>query len=124
MTTAMADVLLAREGAIASFALSGEIDLSNVPDLRRRIFGSIRNDDVVVIVDLTDLTFIDSAGLGMLFELAEVLDERRQRLSVVVPPGTQPRRTLDVVGFGTTIGIVDDRDAALEAARRVGRPDG
>jgi len=117
----MADLGFDRHDAIASITLSGEVDLSNVPDLRRRIFGAIRNDDRAVIVDLTDLAFIDSAGLGMLFELSELLDERRQRLYVVVPPGTQPRRTIDIVGFGTSIGVVDDGHAALEAARNEGR---
>jgi anti-anti-sigma factor len=121
VSSTMADLGFDRHDAIASITLSGEVDLSNVPDLRRRIFGAIRNDDRAVIVDLADLAFIDSAGLGMLFELSEVLDERRQRLFVVVPPGTQPRRTIDIVGFGTSIGVVDDRDAALEAARDEGR---
>jgi anti-anti-sigma factor len=119
----MADLRLDRDGSTVMIALSGEIDLSNVPDLRRRIFGSIRNDDHAVVVDLTQLAFIDSAGLGMLFELSELLDERRQRLYVVVPPGTQPRRTLEVVGFGTSIGVMDDRGGALVAARSEPRPE-
>lgn len=116
MNVPMADVRLSREGSVAMIGLLGEIDLSNVAEVRREIFGFIENSDVSAIVDLSGLAFIDSAGLGMLFELADVLDERRQHLLLVSPPGSQPRRTVDVVGLDSRLGIFDSVHQAIEAA--------
>lgn len=113
----MGDARFERDGAVAAIALRGEIDLSNAADLRRRIFAFIENEDASVIVDLTDLAFIDSAGIGMLFELSDLLEERRQRLLIVVPPGTQPRRTVEIVGLRSALGFFDHAEAAREAAR-------
>ena len=122
MNSAMGQLRLERDGAIAMIAIVGEVDLSNVPDLRRRVFGFIENDDAAVVVDLADLAFIDSAGIGMVFELSDLLEERRQRLLIVVPPGTQPRRTVEIVGLGSALGLFDDIEEALGAARVQTRP--
>ena len=118
MTSALATLRSTRRGSVVIVAVIGEIDLSNVAELRRGLFGSIGNDDDGVVVDLSQLGFIDSAGLGMMFELSDVLEERRQRLFLVVPPGTPPRRTIEVVGLASAIASFDDLDAALAAAQR------
>jgi anti-anti-sigma factor len=117
VSSEMAAVRLARDGTIAIIGVDGEVDLSNAAELRRGIFGFVENDDEAVILDLSDLTFIDSAGLGMVFELSDLLEERRQRLFLVVPPDTQPRRTVDIIGLGSQLPLFDQRNEAFDAAR-------
>ncbi len=46
--------------------LSGELDLSSVPEVRRAIRAYIDENRVNLIINLTDLEFIDSSGLGVL----------------------------------------------------------
>lgn len=46
--------------------LSGELDLSSVPDARRAIRALIEEEQVNFIINLTNLDFIDSSGLGVL----------------------------------------------------------
>ncbi|HEY3418393.1 MAG TPA: STAS domain-containing protein [Armatimonadota bacterium] len=46
--------------------LAGELDLRNVPEVRRAIRGLIEEGQVNFLVNLTDLDFIDSSGLGVL----------------------------------------------------------
>jgi len=118
MSSAMGSVRLSRDGRVAMVGLVGEIDLSNVAELRCGVFGFIENGDTIVIVDLGDVAFMDSAGLGMLFELADVLDERRQHLLLVSPPGTQPRRIVDIVGLDSRSEVFDSVNQAIEAAHR------
>ena len=46
--------------------LTGELDLRNVPEVRQAIRGLIDEGFVRFLINLTDLEFIDSSGLGVL----------------------------------------------------------
>jgi anti-sigma B factor antagonist len=46
--------------------LSGELDLSTVPDVRRAIRELIDEGQVSFVINLTNLDFVDSSGLGVL----------------------------------------------------------
>jgi anti-sigma B factor antagonist len=46
--------------------LSGELDLSNVPEVRRAIRALIEEQQLRFVINLTQLEFIDSSGLGVL----------------------------------------------------------
>jgi anti-sigma B factor antagonist len=66
--------------------VTGEIDISNVAQVRDAI-GAAIPDLPLVTLDLTSLEYLDSAGIAMLFRLAERLSYNRQELQLVVPPG-------------------------------------
>ena len=66
-----------------------------------------------VIVDLSGVRYIDSSGLGVLFELHRRLTSRRQELRIVAPPEAPIRRALELVGLDVTA----DLDPSLEAAQ-------
>lgn len=80
-------------------ALSGEIDLSNVATLERDLLGAISNHLTEVVVDLTGVTYVDSAGLRVLFTLSTRLEALQIRFRLVVPPGSPPRRVIELSGF-------------------------
>ena len=65
--------------------VTGEIDLSNAARVRDAI-GAALPDLPEVCVDLTGTEYLDSAGIAMLFRLAERLSYNRQELQLVVPP--------------------------------------
>jgi anti-sigma B factor antagonist len=52
----------------------GEIDIATSPELRRQL-EQVADDDEPIVVDVSDMTFIDSSGLGV---LVEVLKRRRE----------------------------------------------
>lgn len=108
---------LERIDRVAVAVLSGEVDMSNATPVRQRIAEFATPDDDAVILDLSELSFIDSAGLHAVFGLSAVLVEKRQRLLLVVPPGSQVARTLEIVGMPGTISVHLDRASALETAR-------
>lgn len=89
--------------------IAGEVDPSNARDVGRRLTEAVPNDAMTVVVDLTEVTFLDSSGVQMLFELAERLSGRQQRLNVVVPPHAPARRVLDIVAFEATAQVLDSR---------------
>ena len=97
--------------------LAGEVDIVLAQELRGRLIGIVRNDDLGLVVDLTDATYIDSVGVSLLFELADKLTERQLRLAVVVPQGGLVERVLGIVNVGSVAEIHRDVDGALSAIR-------
>ncbi len=94
--------------------IAGEVDPSNARDVGRRLTEAVPNDAYSVVVDLSKVTFLDSSGVQMLFELAERLTARQQELRLVAPPECASRRVLEIVAFGATAPVLDSR-GELEA---------
>jgi anti-anti-sigma factor len=113
----MADVRFEREGQTVVAVVTGEVDMSNAPSVRQQIAESVTPDDDAMLVDLSELSFIDSAGLHTLIELGTVLDERRQQLLLCVPRGSPIQRAIEIIGLPRAISVHSDRGEALEVAR-------
>ena len=113
----MADVGIEREDKIIVAVLTGEVDMSNAASVRQQIAESVTPDDDALLVDLSELSFIDSAGLHMMIELGTVLDERRQHLLLCVPHGSPIERAIEIVGLSRSVSVHSDRGEAMEAAR-------
>lgn len=96
--------------------LDGEIDLAVVPELSRRL-AAVPNTLHQLIVDLSAVTYMDSSGVRLLHELSDRLRMRSQHLIVVSPPGTAPRRVLDLTAFGERVALEDSLRSALAAAQ-------
>ena len=86
--------------------LNGEIDLSNSQYLRERIELSTLGDERVMI-DLSEIEYIDSQGLRLLTGLAGALAGRNATLRLVAPPGSFARGVLDLTRIGDDIDIRD-----------------
>ena len=84
--------------------LSGEIDRTNSAELSQRMTAAISADGGGLVVDFTKLTFIDSTGIRMLFELGAELKRRQQALRVVVPAAAHLGEILDTVGLNQAAG--------------------
>ena len=117
MTLQMVDLGFERDGRTAIVTLSGDVDMSNAALVRRRIAEFVTSNDDAVILDLSSLSFIDSAGLHAVVELGGVLGERRQQIVLSVAPGSQVERAIEIVGIPRTFPVHPDRGAAMEAAR-------
>ena len=81
----LADITTEDQRAPAVVAhVEGEIDLSNVDEIRALLVDAVGHDTEHLILDLTGTTYLDSTGVRLLFELAERLQGRRQQLRLVV----------------------------------------
>jgi anti-anti-sigma factor len=99
-------------------SLAGEVDIVQAQELRARLLGAIRNEDLGLIVDLTDATYVDSVGVSLLFELAERLSERQLRMAVVLPEAGLIERVLTIVNLKAVAEIhrsVGDALAAIQS---------
>jgi anti-anti-sigma factor len=98
---------------------SGEIDRSNAAELGDLLTAAIGEHAGGMVVDLSELAFVDSTGIRMLFELAAKLKQRQQALRVVVPRGSHLGEILDTVGLNQaapTDATVGQAIATLTAA--------
>jgi anti-anti-sigma factor len=86
-----------REGNTATVVASGEIDLSTVDDLRSAVTGAAE-DVEKLLLDLTDVEFIDSAGLGGLLELRSTLRSREIVLEISAGEGPV-RQAMEITGL-------------------------
>jgi anti-anti-sigma factor len=105
--------------AVGVVRLSGEVDIVQAQDLRGRLLGAVRNEDLGLVVDLTEATYIDSVGVSLLFELADRLAGRQLRLAVVLPEGGLVERVLRIVNLASVAevhGHVGDALSAIRAA--------
>jgi anti-sigma B factor antagonist len=111
---------------VAILALGGEVDYSATPDLRERMFGRIKAGCRRLILDLTDVTFIDSTAVGAIVgavtrmresgggSVAVVCPEHRDSLSVVVPAGANfVRQIFEVTGLDAGVALCNSREQAL-----------
>jgi len=88
-------------------ALSGEIDLSTVDELEGRLRGSLDGGPPLLVIDLRQVTFLDSSGLRLLLRL----DERQKGIGgrmVLVQGGRRVARVFELTGAGERLEIVDD----------------
>ena len=79
--------------------LQGEVDASNVKEMGDRLRSLLSNRSVALVVDLSATTYLASAGINMLFALAEELRGRQQRLALVVAEGSPIARMLTLTGL-------------------------
>ena len=63
-------------GQVFSVALSGDLDLSRVPELHALVEHYRAGAAVDVVIDLRDVSFMDSSGLGFMARLYRAAKER------------------------------------------------
>jgi anti-anti-sigma factor len=85
------------EGSTATVAAVGEIDLSTVDELRSAVTATTDGVDTLLL-DLTGVEFIDSAGLGGLLELRSTLRARAVTLQINAGDGPV-RQAMEITGL-------------------------
>src|SRR3954452_2707140 len=85
-----------RDDAVV-LALAGELDLYNAEEVRAALLDACAGEPKVLVVDLGEVTFIDSTALGVLIEArSRMADRSGFRLAA---PGLEARRALEVSGL-------------------------
>jgi len=101
-----------QQGTLCLVRVHGEIDLSNAQEVSSAIGSVMGRESRRLVVDLSNITYLDSAGVALLLRLAERLQTRRRQLHLVVPRGSPVRRVLVFTGLPRVIPV----EARLEDA--------
>jgi anti-anti-sigma factor len=83
------------------FALSGDIDLANAADVEAELTAAIRNRATSVTLDLGDVTYLDSAGLQVVFALTVALRRLQIDVRVIAPEGSPARHAIEMAGMAS-----------------------
>jgi anti-anti-sigma factor len=105
----------AREG-VTVVSLGGEIDMANAGGVARRV-RAVDEAPSPLVLDLSTLGYIDSAGIRMLFDLSEQLAKDGRRLVLAAAADAPVRRVLAITKLDTLVRVCDALDDAVHEAR-------
>jgi anti-sigma B factor antagonist len=94
-------------------AVTGELDLTSIRDLRRRLEAAFAQGPPRIAVDLSGVTHMDSTGLAELISAHQRAMELQGQLVLVVT-SAPIRRTLEIRGVVNLFNLVESRDSARE----------
>jgi anti-sigma B factor antagonist len=102
------------EGDWTILDVKGEIDLYSSSTLREKIIQLVDEGRTRLIVNLTEVGFMDSSGLGVLVGALKRLTERGGKLVLACPEGS-PLKVLTITGLDKVFPIHASVDEALRA---------
>ena len=94
-------------------ALDGELDASSVGEVAVKLRRLVENQAHRLLVDLAEVSYLDSAGINLLYAVGGELRARQQELHLVVMPGSPIARTLSIVGADRAFPVYASRDDAV-----------
>jgi anti-anti-sigma factor len=118
--TGPAELQIDRWDSVPVVGVTGDVDIAAAMELRRRLLNVVENTDLGVVIDLTAADYLDSAGVNLLFEVAENLAVRRLRLAVVVADGGLIERVVSLVDLGSVVDIHRTAEEAVHSIRQEG----
>ena len=89
-------------GAIVQVLVVGEVDLATAPQLHQLLGREPRDGPGIIVVDLSEVTFMDSSGLHALVVAHE---DHGERLGIILSPPAA--RLIDLVGLRDTLPIIE-----------------
>jgi anti-sigma B factor antagonist len=109
----LGDVQFTTRGRALVAHLTGEVDMSNAEDLGTAVAQATPNDALGVVLDLSGVDYLDSAGIYVIYGLRERLDGRGQALILVIPKDAPVQRALDLAGVTRHLSIAEHVDDAV-----------
>ena len=93
--------------------LGGELDLYNAEQVRTALGQACSESPARVVVDLSEVEFLDSTALGVLIEARTKLENRRAFL--LASPAAETRRALQISGLDRHFSVHETVPEALSA---------
>ncbi|MFJ9560016.1 STAS domain-containing protein [Streptomyces fuscichromogenes] len=105
------------QGEWAVLGVSGELDLVTSPVLRQRVHDVVAEGHHCLVLDLSDVFFCDSSGVGVLIAARRLIRSCRGRLRLILPAqgasdGSHVNRVLGALGVRRLFEVYADLDSA------------
>ena len=97
----------------AVLSVHGEIDLGTAPVLREALSWVLEHRTGPVVVDLSEVSFMDSTGVHVLLDALELLRPENRRLAIVCREGGQVHRVLALLGLLDALAVYRSREGAM-----------
>ncbi|MGW3202818.1 STAS domain-containing protein [Streptomyces sp. NPDC001135] len=105
------------QGEWAVLRVSGELDLMTSPVLRQRVHDVVAEGHHSLVVDLSDVFFCDSSGVGVLIAARRLIRSCQGSLRLILPDrgaddGSHVNRVLGALGVRRLFDVRPDLEAA------------
>ncbi|MCK8679167.1 MULTISPECIES: STAS domain-containing protein [Streptomyces] len=107
----------AEHGSWTVLGIQGELDLVSSPVVRRRVHEAVADGRRDVVLDLSEVLFCDSSGVGVLIASRRLLHSCRGRLRLILPArgaveGSHVNRVMSALGVRRLFAVYPDVPAA------------
>jgi len=105
------DLKVVQTGGMTRIAPSGELDIASAPEFESAITEATTEPGAELVIDLRELTFMDSTGLRALAQTNARAEQDGFALSIIRGP-RQIERVLEISGLADLLPLVDAPPAA------------
>ena len=103
------------DNEIAILRLDGDLVVSDVDKLRQEVHELIDKNVHKILLDFSDINFIDSSGIGLLVEILKTLTKYEGGQLKLVNLNRQVRDILKQIQLYSIFDIYESEDEALES---------
>ncbi len=103
-----------REESLVIFKMQGDLDVNGAPALRNVFIANIDDKDSFIACDMSDVSYINSAGLGVFVGIHKHTKDREGQLMILTPQKTV-KRVFKIASLDLHIMFID----SLDEARRI-----
>jgi len=100
------------QGTATLFIVEGQVDMHTSPELRGHLREALTNQASPLVVDLSQVAFIDSSGLATLIEALQAVGKYQGKLRLCGLTA-EVRKLFDLAQLSTICDLRDTREAAV-----------
>ena len=109
---------LAYDEGVVVARVEGDIDFGSAGDLGRDVLRDLPDAAVGLVLDLTDVRYVDSGGVRVFFELAAQLDISGRRVALAVPETSPVRRLIKITRLEEAVLLCTSAQQCTEMLRQ------
>ncbi|OIJ69877.1 STAS domain-containing protein [Streptomyces mangrovisoli] len=107
------------QGEWTVLRVAGELDLMSSPVLRQRVHDVVAEGHHSLVLDLSEVFFCDSSGVGVLIAARRLVRSCQGRLRLILPArgasdGSHVNRVLGALGVRRLFDVYADLDSAVD----------
>lgn len=102
------------EGRAVVASVRGRVDTVSAQAFEKELSGALNREETLLVIDLSGLEYISSAGLRVILSAAKTLKARGGDIRLAATQGSV-KKVFQISGFFSLFKHFDTRDAALEA---------
>lgn len=103
-----------KQGHVTILRAQGKLDATSSPDLDQRLVTLTENGVRRVVVDLSALEYVSSAGLRVFLSAAKRLQKAEGKMALA-NPAAQVQQVFEIAGFAAILPIFKSMDEAVAA---------
>lgn len=101
------------DNGIRLIKLSGRLDMAGTNLIEQQFVQSCAGDNVFVLVDLSQVSYLSSIGIPMLITSAKAVASHGGRMALLNPPANV-KLVLDITGVANMVRIYKDLETARD----------